>query len=300
MYEENTRPAHTPARTRMSHYLRTGRKTGGFRPDSYKSHELCDLCGGAIYDLNIKSIRSERNARYRALFEAYQAAKRAGQTHKIWQIAGGITTRQSHKDANGQKVGIDEIFRVGGEALFLPNDPEASLSETANCRCSVKYVTIDNTESQNSGIALIAYERGRNSIILHEGGIEEVRSGGTRAWRNNNPGNLRNSAFSTAKGSLGEAGGFAVFASEQEGMSALIALLKTNIYQLLSLFSAISRYAPSSENNTANYQQFIEKITGLRGDTPLNSLSTSQLKQVAFAIRRIEGWQAGTVIWQKK
>ncbi len=141
MYEETAHtPARTPARTRMSHYLRTGEKVGGFRPDSYKSHDPCDLCGGAIYDLNIKSIRSERNARYRALFEGYQAAKRSGKTHKIWQIAGGITTRQSHKDANGQKVGIDENFRVGGDALFLPGDPEASLSETANCRCSVEYV----------------------------------------------------------------------------------------------------------------------------------------------------------------
>jgi len=111
-----------------------------FRPDSYKSYDLCDLCGGTVYDLDIKSIRSERNTRYRALFEAYRAAKRAGKTHKIWQIAGGITTRQSHRDANAQKVGIDEAFRVGGEDLFLPNDPEASLSETANCRCSVKYV----------------------------------------------------------------------------------------------------------------------------------------------------------------
>lgn len=71
------------------------------------------------------------------------AAKGAGETHKIWQSIGGSTARQSHLVANGQKVKIDKKFRVGGEELFLPNDPAASLSETANCRCSVKYVRED-------------------------------------------------------------------------------------------------------------------------------------------------------------
>ncbi len=125
------------------------RKLAAFRPDSYKSYDLCDLCGGTVYDLDIKGVRSEWNARYRTLFEAYQVAKRAGKTDKIWQIAGGITTRQSHRDANAQKVGIDEAFRVGGEELFLPNDPEASLSKTANCRCSVRYAPSTENNTAN-------------------------------------------------------------------------------------------------------------------------------------------------------
>jgi len=140
MYDANNIPARTP----MSHYLRTGQKIGGFQPDSYRSYDLCDLCGGMVYDLDIKGIRSERNMRYRILFQNYETAKRAGKTHKIWQIRGGSTTRQSHKDANGQKVRIDETFRVGGEKLFLPNDPTASLGETANCRCSVTFIGGDN------------------------------------------------------------------------------------------------------------------------------------------------------------
>jgi len=98
------------------------------------------------------------------LFEGYQAAKKSRKTHKIWQIAGGITTRQSHERANGQKVKIDEAFRVGGEALFLPNDPEASLSETANCRCSVRYVgeynivqSIGDKKLNNDGMRAVTY-----------------------------------------------------------------------------------------------------------------------------------------------
>lgn len=50
MYDTNN----TPARTQMSHYLRTGQRTDGFQPDSYSSYDLCDLCGGMVYDLDIK------------------------------------------------------------------------------------------------------------------------------------------------------------------------------------------------------------------------------------------------------
>jgi len=129
-----------PQITALSHYLRTGQKTAGFRPDSYADHDLCDLCGGTVYGLDIKGVRDERNSRYQALRREYDAAKHSGKTHKIWQIQGGFSPRTSHKRANGQKVEIEEKFRVGGEELFLPNDPNASLSETANCRCTVKYI----------------------------------------------------------------------------------------------------------------------------------------------------------------
>ncbi len=136
MYDQK----YMPARTQMNHYLRTGQKTDGFQPDSYNSYDLCELCGGPVYDLDIKGIRDERNVRYQALFQNYETAKCDGKTHKVWQIMGGSTTRQNHRNASGRKVEIDENFRVGGEELFLSNDPEASLSETANCRCSVQYV----------------------------------------------------------------------------------------------------------------------------------------------------------------
>lgn len=136
LYQMYDKPQTLP----LSHYLRTGQKIDGFRPDSYADHDLCDLCGGTVYGLDIKGVRDERNSRYQALRREYDAAKKSGKTHKIWQTSRGPKTRQSHSQANTQKVGIDEKFRVGGEELFLPNDPNASLNETANCRCSVRYV----------------------------------------------------------------------------------------------------------------------------------------------------------------
>lgn len=140
-----------PQTTSLSHYLRTGQKQNGFRPDSYADHDLCDLCGGTVYNLDIKGIRNERNSRYQTLFQNYELAKEAGKTHKMWQTVGGSRIRPSHLKSNNQKVSIDDNFIVGGEELFLPNDPTASLNETANCRCSVKYIREANETYVISG-----------------------------------------------------------------------------------------------------------------------------------------------------
>jgi uncharacterized protein with gpF-like domain len=46
-------------------------------------------------------------------------------------------TRDAHDEADGQEVGTDEDFAVGGEALRFPADPAGSAGNTINCRCSV-------------------------------------------------------------------------------------------------------------------------------------------------------------------
>jgi len=91
-------------------------------------------------DLNIKSVRAKRDARWMALKLNHGRALLQDMTHKIWRTAGGSKERPSHKAANGQKVGINEYFKVGGHKMFLPSDPDAPWAETANCRCDVEYV----------------------------------------------------------------------------------------------------------------------------------------------------------------
>ena len=58
------------------------------------------------------------------------------------------------------------------------------------------------------GNSVIFYDQDENLLI---------RSGGTRTWRNNNPGNIRASRFSYKHGAIGSAGGFAVFPTYQAG-----------------------------------------------------------------------------------
>ena len=140
-----------------------------------------------------------------------------------------------------------------------------------------------------------AIESGKDVIYNMPDGGKVKRSGGTRAWRNSNPGNIRYTDFARRVGAIGQAGGFAVFPDEATGMYAIEALLRTDSYSKLTIAGAISRYAPPSENNTAGYHRRIEQLTGLSINRRMSDLSASELTAVANAIRTIEGWEAGTV-----
>ena len=104
--------------------------------------------------------------------------------------------------------------------------------------------------------------RGSVVYIADDGG-KMIRSGGSRSWRNNNPGNLRYTRFSRDHGAIGTAGGFAVFPDYQTGRAALSALLHGPSYSNLSIYSAVARYAPPQDNDTESYRRLITRITGL-------------------------------------
>lgn len=111
------------------------------------------------------------------------------------------------------------------------------------------------------------------------------------SWRNNNPGNLRFGAFARRHGAIAESGGFATFPDYKTGFAALCALLRAPSYRDLTLYKAIHRYAPTSENHTENYIRFLEKEIGVTRDTVLNCIDTERL---ARAIQKFEGWHPGT------
>lgn len=156
-------------------------------------------------------------------------------------------------------------------------------------------VSKTTTPSPQNMTPVRAIESGKDVIFVAADGQEYKHIGGTRAWRNNNPGNIRMSEFSRKMGAIGAAGGFAVFPDEQTGIAAVKQLLTTKNYANKTIAGAISRYAPPSENNTAAYQRSIEKLTGLNINRKMSELSDQELDKVANAIRHIEGWKPGTV-----
>ena len=58
-----------------------------------------------------------------------------------WVAIEDSRTRQDHKDADGQVVGMDDPFTVGDSDLMRPGDPDGDPSEVINCRCCVAYQT---------------------------------------------------------------------------------------------------------------------------------------------------------------
>ena len=138
-----------------------------------------------------------------------------------------------------------------------------------------------------------AHESSRDVIYTNADGSRYRKTGGSRAWRNTNPGNIRYSEFSRRMGAIGQAGGFAVFPDEGTGMRAIAALLRSNSYNQLTIAGAISRYAPPTENDTAAYHRRIQELTWLSINRRMNELSDTELNRVVNAIRTIEGWQVG-------
>ena len=56
---------------------------------------------------------------------------------KEWLATKDDRTRPEHLAADGQTVGLDETFVVGGEAMDRPGDTSGSEANVINCRCAV-------------------------------------------------------------------------------------------------------------------------------------------------------------------
>lgn len=135
----------------------------------------------------------------------------------------------------------------------------------------------------------------RTVSYIDDAGREEIREGGSRSWRNCNPGNIRKGDFSISCGAIGDDGSFAIFPDEDTGSQAIVSLLKSKSYIELSLRDAVFRYAPPSENDSTAYLNALSKGTGIAPDTTLRALSAQDFRKVAAFIKKIEGWKPGFV-----
>ena len=181
---------------------------------------------------------------------------------------------------------IPSVDELRDRLIPAPSQRDA----TAN-NPSAHHPSNQSEQEYTSAVAL-----GRDVVYTAADGRRVRRTGGTRAWRNLNPGNIRYSEFSRNAGAIGQAGGFAVFPDEETGTRAISSLLRGQSYNNLTIARAITRYAPPSENNTAAYHRRIQQITGLNINRRISDLSDGELSRVVDAIRAIEGWEAGRII----
>ncbi len=138
-------------------------------------------------------------------------------------------------------------------------------------------------------------DKGLRVIYHRNDGAKLIRTGGTPAWRNTNPGNIRSSKFAKENGSIGDANGFAVFPDYEAGRRALARLLRGGKYQNLSIFDAVATYAPPEDkNDVENYRKLLRQFTKLDLNRKFKSLAAKEFQIVLDAIQRIEGWKPGT------
>lgn len=131
-----------------------------------------------------------------------------------------------------------------------------------------------------------------NRSVTYSSG--EVKQGGHRNWRNNNPGNIEYGNFAKAHGAIGSDGRFAIFPSMEAGYKAQADLLQSKNYRNKTLTGAINRYAPRDENDTQAYINAVSGATGIDPNTPISSLSSEEMNRVVKAMSKHEGMKAGT------
>lgn len=103
-----------------------------------------------VYE-DLRGYRAERIARTEVLrslnFGSWVAYKQSGVVvEKEWLATMDDRVRDAHSQADGQRVGIDESFNVGGEELMYPVDPAGSATNTIHCRCTTIPITVFQRE----------------------------------------------------------------------------------------------------------------------------------------------------------
>jgi len=190
---------------------------------------------------------------------------------------------------------VSPSIQTGVPQMVIPLFPEVGAPSFTTPTGTETNGGASNVDSQSgetgptSGATAVS-GNGNTLTYTNPDGSTTTLTGGSMAWRNNNPGNLR-----SGDGSIGSNNGFAVFPDISSGNNALNSLLQTPAYQALSVNGVIARYAPASENDTSAYQTTVATALGISGTTPLSLLSASQMQTLQGAIRKQEGYNAGTI-----
>lgn len=119
-------------------------------------------------------------------------------------------------------------------------------------------------------------------------------SGGTWAWRNHNPGNVRPGYYANLHNPIGATNNLAIFPDDQSGHAALLDLLMEK-YGNYSIHRMIYKFAPPSENPTKKYEKMIREKTGIHDDRPIVVFTKIQFKKLWEAIQQFEGYQVGKI-----
>lgn len=125
----------------------------------------------------------------------------------------------------------------------------------------------------------VAQENKKFDIIKQktELGIDSVYiPSGSLADRNNNPGNLR---FVGQTGATMGEGGFAKFASAEDGFQALINQVQLDQSRGLTLQQFIAKYAPPTENDTSLYVTQMAQWLGVDPSMKLSDIDTQKLAE---------------------
>ena len=125
--------------------------------------------------------------------------------------------------------------------------------------------------SAEEGAPAAGYEKGTVRYYDEEGNVR-IRFEGTKAWRCNNPGNMKykRGGFGMRHGGIGRALSMVVFPTEEIGRAALITRLESLEFCVLTIEEFPSIW---DKDNEVNYRKFILKETGLSPEKKIQNLT---------------------------
>lgn len=232
----------------------------------------------SVYNLDDEATtQGSRQENLRAYQSMLQSAQNQEKT--ITNIVGGAQANQI-----AEISGVSALRKISSLSAQEKRSVAYAMAQTMGNSSSYR------TNSSYSN----AKEVSKFVIYTKPNGEKVKRSGGSVAWRHNNPGNIINSKFALAHGALKSSGKFAVFPDEKTGMQAIKSLLRSKSYSSLSIDAAIHKWAPAADNNNPKrYVKGVVKRTGLSANRKISSLSDQELNKFANAIRATEGWKPG-------
>ena len=82
--------------------------------------------------------------------DSYIAAEKKGiKLKREWMATPDMRTRHAHAKLDGQRVGVNEPFKVDGYEIMFPGDPTAEAYLVYNCRCTL-IVAVDGVDTSDA------------------------------------------------------------------------------------------------------------------------------------------------------
>ena len=210
---------------------------------------------------------------------------------------------QSGSDHNYIGVGTETVNPADGSLTFHLNVP-TTLNDPSGlgAHCTGRNTDHNNvlTCEQAQAAAQLTATR-KNSTqerAQSQNGTQERRVGGSRSWRNHNPGNLAYGPFARAQGATGhDSAGFAIFKTTAAGRQAQNALWHTHAYQHRTIQGAVGRWTSGDSPAVQHaYARALAHAAGVSPNTPVSALTPQQLGAMEAAQTRQEGWTPGRVV----
>lgn len=264
-----------------------------------------------------RSIQDQNNQDNQAGGYIYAPVHQMGGAKEKWAMLQENDEKSGNPKNALLSFGVDTLFSAfGSGGIFNKKDPKDGgwggrssdggglLSNIFGQRDKAPTAAANSNESPGGGSFLgnllgggfqNVVDAGAGFTVVTKEDGSKVRRDGTRAWRNNNPGNIEYGNFAKKHGAVGTDGRFAVFPTYEMGRAAKGALLfDTSSYSGKTILGAINRYAPPFENDTNRYAGNIASALGISVNTPTASLTAAQREIMLDSMERTEGFKVGS------